>query len=246
MSAGGQLGFGWWPIRAFVLVHPLTGILRQFRFAVIPKVSHSHVSGLITTSHFGSSGFRSRRSWNAWNAFLATFAPVSNTFSRTRTMGEIPFQVIVLAQAMVVARSTSSVPFQCPLSNKNGQDAPHPFHRVVFAVIRRVIDQGNFQAVAVGEFHDSLDELRPVARQCGAVVQVDHQFANVAVRRFPLLPPEFQTLDDEVAGFARGAEHDRELAAWDLENPEGNQLLLDAQILVLSLHRLFSTRTAAA
>ena len=55
------------------------------------------------------------------------------------------------------------------------QDAPHAFHRVVLAVIRGIVNQVNLKLAVIGKFGGPLDELCWVARQFGAVVQVDNQ-----------------------------------------------------------------------
>ena len=50
------------------------------------------------------------------------------------------------------------------------QDAPAPFNGIVFAVIRRRVNQLNRQAMTVGEFDQPLDELSTMAGKLRAVI----------------------------------------------------------------------------
>ena len=61
------------------------------------------------------------------------------------------------------------------------QQAPTAFDRVVFAVIRRLVNQYDFQTVTVGNLHHRFHELRPEAGVLRAVVQVDDQLPNVGM-----------------------------------------------------------------
>ena len=54
------------------------------------------------------------------------------------------------------------------------QDTPTAFNGVVLAMVWWIVDQHDFQFIAVSKLHHPFDELRPKTRVLGAVVQVDH------------------------------------------------------------------------
>ena len=103
----------------------------------------------------------------------------------------------------------------------------------------------NLQLVAVGKPDHPLNELRPATGQLRPVVQIDDQLANVSKESFPILPPLFEAINQEVAGFAGGAEDDCHHSSENLQDTERNQLPLDVQVLVLSFHRFPAAGRAA-
>ncbi len=72
---------------------------------------------------------------------------------------------------------------------------------VIFAVIRRIVDQNDLQVVLVSEFDQALDELGSVTGILRAIVQVYHQLFNMTIILSITLPPVFQAIDNGVTGF---------------------------------------------
>lgn len=101
-------------------------------------------------------------------------------------------------------------------------------------MIRRVVDQANFQAGPVGEFDHAFEKLSSCARVLRAVVEVDHQTSHFAKSMTDPLPPRAQTVAPEVACFM-AAEQQRQRAGDQNQNAEGNQFLFGRRIMVPAL-----------
>ena len=69
------------------------------------------------------------------------------------------------------------------------QSRPAAFHLIVFAVVRRVVNQAELPTRPVGELHHSLEELRAAAAVVRAVVQVDDQSPDVRELCSRVVPP---------------------------------------------------------
>ncbi len=81
------------------------------------------------------------------------------------------------------------------------KNASATFHGVIFAVIGRIINQLDREAVPVCERNHTLDELRTMARQFWAVIQINLPFANLWIGGLAFVPPKLQAIDDEVTRF---------------------------------------------
>jgi len=103
------------------------------------------------------------------------------------------------------------------------ESAPASLDGIVLAVVRGIVSQFDHKLVVVDELHHAFDELRSMAGNVGAIVQVHLELADVGIQSFPLVPPELQAVDDEVACFPGSTEDDRQLRAGDFENPQGHK-----------------------
>ena len=82
------------------------------------------------------------------------------------------------------------------------QDAPAAFDRVVFTVVGRIVDQNDFQLIAVGEGDHPFDELRARAGIFRTVVQINDQLPYGTVSGLISHPPVFDTIGDKVTGLS--------------------------------------------
>ena len=70
------------------------------------------------------------------------------------------------------------------------KNAPAVFHRVVFAMIRRIVHQLNRPFDLVRELNHPLDKLRSMTFQLRPIVQVNLQSFDVLVMFLAITPPE--------------------------------------------------------
>ena len=131
------------------------------------------------------------------------------------------------------------------------QYAPAPFDRVVFAVIRRQVDQFDLDPMTVRELHQPLHELRARTADLRTVVEFDLESLHAGMDRSAFGPPAFQTVGNEVAGLLRVAEDDPRLLNLDaptieFENAEGDQNRFGGHVVIDGFEGLGTTRLAAA
>ena len=69
--------------------------------------------------------------------------------------------------------------------------------------------------IPVCKLYQPFDELRATAGKLGAVVEIDHQLANVPIMLTPILPPLFQTIGNKVTRLARRSKTDCQQPADD-------------------------------
>ena len=169
-----------------------------------------------------------------------SYVPVSS-----RTIGRKPFHVIVPAHDNAVAIVSSNVPFQC-CSNAPQQCSIGLYllwygGKYTSSISRRV---------PIREFLQAFEKLRSRAAQLGAVVEFDLQTTHAGMDRASFAPPEFQDVQDEVAGLARTAEGQPQLLdlgfpARQFQHAEGCQDGLGTEIVIAGLDRGFAPRPAA-
>ena len=94
------------------------------------------------------------------------------------------------------------------------------FHRIVLAMIRRIIHQLNRQLNRIYKLNHALDELRPMTRDLWSIVQVDLQRSDVRVAVFVMFPPKFQTINDKITRLPGLAIHNIELLLFHFQNAE--------------------------
>ena len=58
------------------------------------------------------------------------------------------------------------------------QNPPQPFHRIIFALVWRIIHEMDFQDSLVGKFRHAFDKPRPKGGHARSVVQIDEQFCD--------------------------------------------------------------------
>ena len=95
------------------------------------------------------------------------------------------------------------------------------FDVVVFAVIRRVVHEVNFQPRPVGEFDLPFQKLRPCAGVLRAVVEIDREPSDFGKLIADAGPPPLQTVAPEVARFVL-AEDQRQRAGQQNQHAERN------------------------
>ena len=78
------------------------------------------------------------------------------------------------------------------------QNAPATFDGVVLAMVRRIVNQHDFQIVAIRKLHHPFDELRPKTGIAWTVVEIDHQLSKVSEAALVGGPPLLQTVRDKV------------------------------------------------
>ena len=82
------------------------------------------------------------------------------------------------------------------------QNAPNMFHRIVFTMMRWIVNQVNVELIPVHEFNHPLDELPASASHFRPMIKIGHQFANMSMLILPVLLPILKTIDDEITSFA--------------------------------------------
>jgi len=102
------------------------------------------------------------------------------------------------------------------------KSSPAALNGVVFAVIRRIVNQNDLQVVFVREFDQALHELGSVTGILRTIVQVDDSLFDMAIMCLVSLPPLFQAIDDEVAGFRGGPKENGKPSCDHIQNTEGN------------------------
>ncbi len=98
-------------------------------------------------------------------------------------------------------------------------------------MIRRVVDQANFQSRPIGKFNHAFEKLSPSSRVLRAVIQIDHQTPHFAKSVADQFPPRAQAVTPEVACFM-AAEQQRQRGGGQNQNAEGNQFLFGRRIMV--------------
>ena len=89
-------------------------------------------------------------------------------------------------------------------------------------MIGRIVNQLDFQLMAVGKGHHPFDELGSAAGVFRTVVQIDRQLPDgdpaILVRRPPVLDP----IGDKVTGLPRATHEDRQPTADHLQETQGD------------------------
>ncbi len=78
------------------------------------------------------------------------------------------------------------------------QNAPATFDGVVLAMVRRIVNQHDFQIVAIRKLYHPFDELRPQTGIVWTVVEIEHQLPNVSKAVLVGGPPLLQAVSDKV------------------------------------------------
>jgi hypothetical protein len=86
---------------------------------------------------------------------------------------------------------------------------PTPFNRIVLAVIRRIVNEVDFQVRRLSKFHDALDEPGTVAASGRTAISVNRQFVEGSVFGLMVAPPISQAVHNEITGLGRLPKVDR-------------------------------------
>ena len=113
------------------------------------------------------------------------------------------------------------------------QDAPTPLDRVVFTVVRGIIEQLNRLANGIAKRHHPMQKLRPPPTAFWAVIHFDLQPRHRLLRCFiQRRPPGLKRVDNEITGLVRTAKGDVQLTAIFIHNSTRNVLFLQAQVMI--------------
>nr|WP_300971635.1 hypothetical protein [Thiocapsa sp.] len=125
------------------------------------------------------------------------------------------------------------------------QDPPAAFHRIVFAVIGRVVQQLNGFADVIGERDHAVEKwgAPPVAFRAVVGLDLNQGDALALLGRLPF-PPVIQAVDDEVAGLGGTSEGQVQRAGVLVDQTERGVFLMTAHAVVGGLD--LATATAAA
>src|SRR5512144_961816 len=113
------------------------------------------------------------------------------------------------------------------------QDAPAAFNRIVFAVIRRVVQQLDGFAGVIGEVHYALEELRPHSTAFRPIIDLQLEVGDGSpLGHRGLVPPVIQTINDEIAGLAGTAKGQIELSTVFIDWPKGDVFWGTAHLVI--------------
>jgi hypothetical protein len=91
------------------------------------------------------------------------------------------------------------------------QDSPATLHRIVFAVIRRIVQEADGLADVIGKLDDSLEKLRTPTIALRSVIRLDLDVCDASTLPGRLtLPPRVEAVDDEIAGLRQASEEQME------------------------------------
>ncbi len=103
-------------------------------------------------------------------------------------------------------------------------NAPTPFDRIVFAVVRRRIGQTDGEVVVLHKLHQALHELGAPTVALRTMVQVHEQGRDVGKALFDALPPVDQPIHQAIAGHFGRHPLAKELIGGREENPHRRHL----------------------
>lgn len=87
------------------------------------------------------------------------------------------------------------------------QDSPATFHRIVFAMVRRIVQEADGFADVIGKLDNSLEELRAPTIVFRPVIGLDLELCGAIPHLGRLTrPPRVEAVDDEIAGLGRTSE----------------------------------------
>lgn len=116
------------------------------------------------------------------------------------------------------------------------QDTPAPLDGVIFAVVRRIIQELNWLVNLVGELHHAMQKLRTPATALWAIIHFDLQQTRggllVCIQGIPL---GSERIHDEVTRFVGAAKGNSQLGAILIDDPTRDVLFLAPHIMVTGL-----------
>ncbi len=113
------------------------------------------------------------------------------------------------------------------------QDAPATLDGIVFAVVRRKVQQANGLADVIRELNHPLEKLRAPTIALGPVIRLDLHVCDLCAQLGRLtLPPGVETINDEIARLGRAAEAQMQLPTGFIDDAKRGVLLLAPHIVV--------------
>lgn len=111
------------------------------------------------------------------------------------------------------------------------QDAPHPFNRVVFAVVRRIIGQLQVDIVPSGKLDQSLDQLGPMALGFRPVIHVQDE--RVWPKPSPPFRPQVvQSVHNKIGGHRAFGEKEPDIVGRRQQETKQLQLRVRGEIMI--------------
>src|SRR5258706_915047 len=116
------------------------------------------------------------------------------------------------------------------------QNTPAALDGIIFAVVRRRIQQLNRLVNGVGELHHPMEKLRAPATAFWTIVYFDLDQTRGSLLCFiQSVPLGFEHIHDKVTRFGGAAKGDGQLCALFIDDPTGNILLLASHIVITGL-----------
>src|SRR5262250_964837 len=116
------------------------------------------------------------------------------------------------------------------------QDTPAPLDGIIFAVVRRIIQQLNRLVNGVGELHHTMEKLCAPATALRTIVYFDLDQTRRGLLSFmQSVPFGFEHIHDEVTRFGGAAKGDAQFGTLFIHNPARNVLLLASHIVITGL-----------
>ena len=116
------------------------------------------------------------------------------------------------------------------------QNPPATLHRIVFAVVWRVVQERDGLADVIGEVHHSVEKLRASTMTFRPIVGLDlQQRERIAFRGRWVVPPRVEAIHDEVAGLRGAAEGQVPIRSVLVHHAEGGLFFLAPPVVVVGL-----------
>ena len=113
------------------------------------------------------------------------------------------------------------------------QNPPTALNRIIFAVIRRVIEQLDGLADGIDQLHHAMEKLRAHAAALRAVVHFElHPLNRALLLHGEPVPPSCERIDEEVTGLGGTAKGHRELGGVFIEDPTRNIVFRAPKVMV--------------
>jgi len=116
------------------------------------------------------------------------------------------------------------------------QDSPATLHWIVFAMVRRIVQEADRLADVIGKLDDSLEELRAPAIALRSVIDLDLDLCGAIFRLGRLTrPPRVKAVDDEIAGLGRTSEGQMKLPTVFIDDTKRGVFFLASHIVIRRL-----------
>ena len=113
------------------------------------------------------------------------------------------------------------------------QDSPATLHRIVFAVVRRIVQEVDGLAGVISKLDHALEKLRAAAIALRAVINLDLESCNGSTRLGRLLlPPCVEAVGEEIAGLGRASEEQMEVPTVFMDHPKRRVFFLASHVVI--------------
>ena len=116
------------------------------------------------------------------------------------------------------------------------QDSPATFQRIVFAMVRRIVQEADGFADVIGKLDNSLEELRAPTIVFRPVIGLDLELCGAIPHLGRLTrPPRVEAVDDEIAGLGRTSEGPVEVSTVFIDDTKRGVFFLASHIVIRRL-----------